>query len=147
MQKQQARATDLPGWSAPARVSDIPETKGSFGWVEPEVIAVDDSLFLFADGLAHPSPRGHTGCPVLLAWSKDGLAIWAPRTAYTTFHRNLAEPPRHGMAGPGARRGGDLSWTPIFTVLTEEEAATIAGVSAAYLSSLGTGVSASEVDP
>lgn len=81
-----ARATDLPGWPSPPRVSDIPNTEDSWGWawLSSSPVVQDDIGRLWADGEVIPavSLGSGQGARVLLAWTPDGLSIYIAPTDY-----------------------------------------------------------------
>lgn len=79
-----ARAFDLPGWPCPPRVRDIPNHKGSWGWVpcQPGAngIVQDELGYLWGDGNMVPKFQAFSDSShfpgAILAWTEQGLGVY-----------------------------------------------------------------------
>ena len=79
-----ARTFELPGWPCPPQAHQIPDHPGSYGWVFSSSIFIDTEghLWVESDAQMRPTTDGHATC---LAWTEDGIGLWAPRGVYGSF--------------------------------------------------------------
>jgi hypothetical protein len=115
--EQHARAFDLPGWTCPHRVNEIPSQENTWGWVHVSEIITsaviqDENGYLWADG--HAVPRSGTFRPsdldthpgAVLCWNEHGLGLYMHPQS-----RSLRRVPRQDI---------DLErWMPIAVALPE----------------------------
>lgn len=78
-----ARTSDIPGWTCPPRVRDIPQHENSWGWVTIRdntysIIVQDEQGYLWVDGDA----TLRSGLPdygpdrAVLCWTEQGLGVY-----------------------------------------------------------------------
>ena len=88
--RNQARAMDLPGYSCPPFVRDIPTHAGTWGWIHAFSIVQDDHGYLWADGQVKPKSSlsgDNGGHRALVAWSEAGLSVWVDPDGYGSLQR------------------------------------------------------------
>ena len=110
----QARTSDLPGWSCPPRVRDIPSTPESWGWVPVQPlagpVAQDEVGCLWVDGDAVPQYRlpddSATSPGALVCWTEHGLGLWM-------------HPKSFGLLRSISRLDEPDRWVPVMAALPE----------------------------
>jgi len=103
-QKKRASVFNLPGWSCPGRVADIPTHVGSYGWVPAIAVGIDPQGGLYVTGNTTPVAAPDRWPSVYVGWTESGLAIHVPRRWYarigdgrapiTARGREYSDPPR-----------------------------------------------------
>ncbi|WP_435112196.1 hypothetical protein [Nocardiopsis synnemataformans] len=80
-----ARAFELPGWPCPPLSYQIADYPGSYGWVGPSHVYIDEAGYLWVSSNSDLTPAPQTAFSVCLAWTEDGIGLWAPKKAYSSF--------------------------------------------------------------
>jgi hypothetical protein len=86
----QANMSHLTVYPCPPLVKDIPQHKGSFGWISPGAVAADTAGNLWVDSYTVPQPCPGAPTEPIVAYTKEGLAIHAPMSAFRSFQRSVS---------------------------------------------------------